>query len=203
MVRVFGYSAEHHDVELVTALQPYGKILSVSRESVPGFPTVTTGIRRVKIEMKEPVPNFIDVIDTTIQLEYEGVTRVCRRCGARGQMKANWEAPQCERCRRSTTRPARHPAPNVARTTRSERARRESSRLWLGMKTKHQQDPSRYGHSARPREHQPPSTQRRRAQLIPPRKEAQRKTTPPKRDKPPPEPVSDYLRRASGPLCCR
>lgn len=27
MVRVFGYSAEHHGIELASALQPYGKIL--------------------------------------------------------------------------------------------------------------------------------------------------------------------------------
>ncbi|KAK8774352.1 hypothetical protein V5799_011117 [Amblyomma americanum] len=97
LVRAFGYSSEHHDVELVTALQPYGKILSVSRESAPGFPTVTTGIRRTTMEMKTAVPNFLDVIDITEQLEYEGVLRVCRRCGAKGHMGANCETAQCSR----------------------------------------------------------------------------------------------------------
>lgn len=98
LIRAFGYSSEHHDVELATALAPYGKILSVSRESVPGFPTVTTGIRRVKMEMKSAVPNFLDVIDTTVQLEYEGVLRVCRKCGAQGHMGANCDTAQCSRC---------------------------------------------------------------------------------------------------------
>ncbi|KAK8781162.1 hypothetical protein V5799_017498 [Amblyomma americanum] len=98
MVRVFGYSAEHHDVELASALEQFGKIVSVTRESVTGFPTVTTGIRRVKIEMKRAVPNFLDVIDATVQCEYEGVVRVCRKCGAQGHMGANCETPQCVRC---------------------------------------------------------------------------------------------------------
>ncbi|KAK8765834.1 hypothetical protein V5799_031556 [Amblyomma americanum] len=98
LVRAFGYSSEHHDVELVTALAPYGKIVSVSRESVPGFPTVTTGIRRIKMEMKSAVPNFLDVIDTTVQLEYEGVLRICRECGAQGHMGANCDTAQCSRC---------------------------------------------------------------------------------------------------------
>lgn len=98
MVRVFGYSAEHHDVELTSALEQFGKIVSVTRESVTGFPTVTTGIRRVKIEMKRAVPNFLDVIDATVQCEYEGVVRVCRKCGAQGHMGANCETPQCVRC---------------------------------------------------------------------------------------------------------
>ncbi|KAK8767918.1 hypothetical protein V5799_030892 [Amblyomma americanum] len=98
LLRAFGYSSEHHNVELVTALQPYGKILSVSRESAPGFPTVTTGVRRINMEMKTAVPYFLDIIDTTVQLEYEGVLRGCRRCGAQGHMGTNCETAQCSRC---------------------------------------------------------------------------------------------------------
>lgn len=98
VVRVFGYSAEHQDIELTKAMEKYGKILSVTRESVPGFPSVTTGIRRVKIEMKSPVPNFLEIIDTTVQCEFEGVVRVCRRCGHEGHFGASCDTPQCVRC---------------------------------------------------------------------------------------------------------
>ncbi|KAH7940570.1 hypothetical protein HPB49_002039 [Dermacentor silvarum] len=98
VVRVFGYSAEHQDIELTKAMEKYGKILSVTRDSVPGFPSVTTGIRRVKIEMKSPVPNFLEIIDTTVQCEFEGVVRVCRRCGQEGHFGASCDTPQCVRC---------------------------------------------------------------------------------------------------------
>lgn len=98
LVRVFGYSSEHHDVELTTALQPYGKVLSAARESVSGFPTVTTDIRRIKMEMQNADPNFMDVINTTIQCEYEGVVHVCRCCGLHGHMGANCETEQCLGC---------------------------------------------------------------------------------------------------------
>ncbi|XP_077492282.1 uncharacterized protein LOC144103441 [Amblyomma americanum] len=130
LVRAFGYSSEHHNVELVTALQPYGKILSVSRESVPGFPTVTTGIRRIKMEMKTAVPNFLDIIDTTVQLGYEGVLRVCRRCSAQGHMGANCETAQCSRCGAYRDELCEAPCPSVARTMPLGSAESADLRPW-------------------------------------------------------------------------
>lgn len=46
----------------------------------------------------DAVHNFLDIIDTTVQCEYEGVIRVCRRCVAQSHMVANCETAQCERC---------------------------------------------------------------------------------------------------------
>lgn len=46
VMHIFGYSSEHQDVELTSALQLFRKTVHVSQESVPDFLTATIAIRQ-------------------------------------------------------------------------------------------------------------------------------------------------------------
>lgn len=63
-------------------------------------PTVHTGTRYIKMEMKldNPLPNFLRIAGQRATFEYRGVRRVCRRCNLEGHYKAQCTTPHCERC---------------------------------------------------------------------------------------------------------
>lgn len=69
------------DADPGTTLSNYGKVLSISYPTFKGFPLLENGSRLVKMEMKRPVRNFLDVKGACVQCEYRGVKRVCSRCG--------------------------------------------------------------------------------------------------------------------------
>ncbi|KAH7986120.1 hypothetical protein HPB49_026111 [Dermacentor silvarum] len=98
VVRVFGYLSDLPDQALSEGLQVFGKVLGISEECVPGFPSVGTGNRRIRMEMARPVPNLLRVGDRVIQCEYEGVARLCRRCNLEGHHAVACETPKCVRC---------------------------------------------------------------------------------------------------------
>lgn len=89
-------SSEH----LIRALQPYGKVLDVEHVMYKDRPTIKTGDRAVKIDMKEdnPVPNFLRVNGHRVTFSYKGMKRVCRRCRQEGHYKDSCTTPYCERC---------------------------------------------------------------------------------------------------------
>lgn len=45
--------------DLAAALAPSGRVLSLQDQTFKGYPTIDNGTRSMKMEMKEPVPNFI------------------------------------------------------------------------------------------------------------------------------------------------
>ncbi|KAH7977336.1 hypothetical protein HPB49_000702 [Dermacentor silvarum] len=98
VVRVFGYPSDLPDQALSEGLHVFGKVLGISEECVPGFPSVGTGNRRIRMEMARPVPNLLRVGDRVIQCEYEGVARLCRRCNLEGHHAVACETPKCVRC---------------------------------------------------------------------------------------------------------
>lgn len=98
MVRVFGYPSDLPDQALSSELAVFGKVLGISEECVPGFSSVGTGNRRIRMEMLRPVPNLLRVGDRVIQCEYEGVARLCRRCNLEGHLAVACETPKCVRC---------------------------------------------------------------------------------------------------------
>ncbi|KAH7981234.1 hypothetical protein HPB49_022484 [Dermacentor silvarum] len=98
VVRVFGYPSDLADQALSEGLQVFGKVLGISEVCVPGFPSVGTGNRRIRMEMARPVPNLLRVGDRVVQCEYEGVARLCRRCNLEGHHAVACETPKCVRC---------------------------------------------------------------------------------------------------------
>ncbi|XP_077484379.1 uncharacterized protein LOC144094319 [Amblyomma americanum] len=98
VVRVFGFPVDIDVAELRGALEQYGPVESIALEYVPGFDGVPSGTRRVRMEMKSALPNFLQVAEFTVQCEYEGVARVCRRCGSRDHVRAACDVPLCARC---------------------------------------------------------------------------------------------------------
>lgn len=89
--------------------------LDVSREfvrnSLGGYGTVhhvtevmhkkfkwRTGHLRVTMDMTRPVPNFLRIAQWTVQAEYAGMRRFCRRCGLEGHIAVNCKTERCVRC---------------------------------------------------------------------------------------------------------
>lgn len=97
-VRIFEYPADASDQVLARELKVYGNVLSITVDNVPGFKSVSTGNRRARMEMREGVPNILDVDGHTIRCEYDGVVRLCRKCRLAGHEKAKCVTPRCERC---------------------------------------------------------------------------------------------------------
>lgn len=67
-------------------------------EIIPGFKEISTGNRRVRMVMSKAYPNLFKVDGKTIQCEYEGVVRLCRRCNLPGHHANKCSTPQCARC---------------------------------------------------------------------------------------------------------
>ncbi|CAN7948583.1 unnamed protein product [Ixodes hexagonus] len=85
---------------LVQALSAHGKVLEITHAMYHRTPTVKTGTRHIKMEMKEsdPVPNFLRVGGQRATFDYRGIKRVCRRCRGEGHIRANCTTEYCDRC---------------------------------------------------------------------------------------------------------
>ncbi|KAH7972832.1 hypothetical protein HPB52_017786 [Rhipicephalus sanguineus] len=92
------YPADASDQVLARELKVYGNVPSISVNNVPGFKSVSRGNRRARMEMREAVPNILDVDGHTIRCDYDGVVRLCRKCRIAGHEKAKCVTPRCERC---------------------------------------------------------------------------------------------------------
>ncbi|KAL1476366.1 hypothetical protein MTO96_036553 [Rhipicephalus appendiculatus] len=78
-VRALGYPADYNDFGLQYEFSAYGKVLAFADEGIPGFESILSGVRRVKMEMARPLPNLLRVRDRIVLCEYDGVVRQCRR----------------------------------------------------------------------------------------------------------------------------
>ncbi|CAN7942381.1 unnamed protein product, partial [Ixodes hexagonus] len=85
---------------LVQALSAHGKVLEITHAMYHRTPTVKTGTRHIKMEMKEsdPVPNFLRVGGHRATFDYRGIKRVCRRCRGEVHIRANCTTEYCDRC---------------------------------------------------------------------------------------------------------
>ncbi|KAG0415601.1 hypothetical protein HPB47_007217 [Ixodes persulcatus] len=81
-------------------LEPYGQILEITHGVYKDNPSVKTGIRYLKMKMKEdnPVPNFARIAGYRVIVDYRGLVRVCRRCKKEGHFKTQCTAEYCSRC---------------------------------------------------------------------------------------------------------
>ncbi|CAN7944185.1 unnamed protein product, partial [Ixodes hexagonus] len=85
---------------LPAALAPYGKVLDIKFGVFQDHPTLRTGTRYIRMEMREsnPVPNFLRVAGHRATFDYRGIRRVCRRCLREGHIKAACTTEYCVRC---------------------------------------------------------------------------------------------------------
>lgn len=97
-VRVFYYPLDLTEGYLLSALGEYGQVHACSNERIRNHPGLLSGVKRVKLDMRRPVPNYLTVRGFVIQCEYEGVVRTCRRCGANGHVSTQCRTPKCTRC---------------------------------------------------------------------------------------------------------
>ncbi|KAG0430097.1 hypothetical protein HPB47_023011, partial [Ixodes persulcatus] len=75
-----------------------GKRIRMTRETHREYPTLETGSRRVTLEMKRELPNYISVCGFQGMCLYPGMKRACRRYGQGGHLSYDWRTPRCTRC---------------------------------------------------------------------------------------------------------
>lgn len=98
-VRVISYPMDASDEQLKSALSAFGRVIELRSETHRAVPGLRTGVRIARVEMAQPVPNFLGIGRHVVQCEYDGVLRVCRRCNEGGHMAIECTAVQCSRCR--------------------------------------------------------------------------------------------------------
>ncbi|XP_072143436.1 uncharacterized protein [Dermacentor andersoni] len=88
------------DNEVAESLKIYGTTLKIEEARYKDRPSIRTGTRYLKMNMKHdnPLPNFARVSGHRATFEYRGVRRLCRRCSQEGHYKAQCETPFCRRC---------------------------------------------------------------------------------------------------------
>ncbi|KAG0444625.1 hypothetical protein HPB47_013575 [Ixodes persulcatus] len=86
------------DDALQAVFSSYGKELAISHLTYKDRPKLFTGTRVLRMEMKTPVPNFVNVGGHRVMCEYRGMKKVCARCGLEGHFGAACRTPLCDRC---------------------------------------------------------------------------------------------------------
>ncbi|CAN7977386.1 unnamed protein product, partial [Ixodes persulcatus] len=97
-VRVFRLPPYVPDDALQAVFSSYGKVLAISYLTYKDRPKLFTGTRVLRMEMKTPVPNFVNVGGHRVMCEYRGMKKVCARCGLEGHFGAACRTPRCDRC---------------------------------------------------------------------------------------------------------
>ncbi|XP_076331680.1 uncharacterized protein LOC143236896 [Tachypleus tridentatus] len=86
-----------HDVVKVV-LSAYGTVCKLEHEAHQLHPNVCTRNRRVYMNIKTSVPNFLSVNGFPVMCHYPEMRRLCRRCGLEGHILAECQTPRCGIC---------------------------------------------------------------------------------------------------------
>lgn len=101
-VSVFYYPVDEHISYLESALAQYGKVAKIEEAKYKKHKQWGSGVFQAFMEMEKRVPNYLKVNagnrSFVVQCEYQGVTRVCRKCGREGHLNSNCNTPKCTRC---------------------------------------------------------------------------------------------------------
>ncbi|KAG0416578.1 hypothetical protein HPB47_006296 [Ixodes persulcatus] len=96
-VTVFRLPPYFPDDAFQAVFSSYGKVLAISHQTYKDRPKLFTGTRVLRMEMKTPMPNFVNVGGHRVTCEYRGM-KVCARCGLEGHFGPACRTPRCNRC---------------------------------------------------------------------------------------------------------
>lgn len=89
-IRVFELPFEVPEKEVITALQPYGRVLSHVHEKWTTFTTypVLNGVRQVRIDLTKHVPSYLTIGGCRAIIIYDGQPKTCSGCGKEGHVRS-------------------------------------------------------------------------------------------------------------------
>lgn len=80
-------------------LKSFGVVKAISYVQIdPDFPGITNGDRKVIMELKRPIPNFVKIGPYELQINYRGVIRTCRICKGEDHLAADCPNIKCRNC---------------------------------------------------------------------------------------------------------
>lgn len=101
-VSIFYFPVDEDVNYLKKALEPYGNLTDLTEARYKKHNAWGSGVWQAFIEMSKPIPNYLKVHardrSWVVQCEYQGVVRVCRKCGREGHLNSNCTTPKCSRC---------------------------------------------------------------------------------------------------------
>ena len=94
------YDAPHElpDSALEHRLSCYGRIFSMRRGMVQGYPDVFNGLRHLRIELKTHIPCFLRFGKYQVRVKYDGQPTTCRRCNSRDHLYKDCNNSICFNC---------------------------------------------------------------------------------------------------------
>lgn len=89
-IRVFELPFEVPEEEVISALRPYGKVISHVLEKWAQFTTYTVfnGVRQIRIELNKHVPSYLTIGGCRAIIIYDGQPRTCSGCGQEGHVRS-------------------------------------------------------------------------------------------------------------------
>lgn len=98
VITLLNLPGELSDECVLQAMSQYGRVVKLHRETYRDFPTIETGARKILIEVRQEVPNFLSIRGYQATALYTGMKKLCRRCGLQGHFAAECITPRCRRC---------------------------------------------------------------------------------------------------------
>lgn len=89
-IRVFELPFEVPEEEVISALRPYGKVISHVAEKWAQFTTypVFNGVRQIRIELNKHVPSYLTIGGCRAIIIYDGQPKTCSGCGQEGHVRS-------------------------------------------------------------------------------------------------------------------
>ena len=98
MVTVLHVNLEVPQGRVAEVLGRYGTVLDERMSTYAEYPTVLTGIRLFRVELKEDIPSFVFIGGLKAHIRYLGQPRTCFRCGEGGHEARVCPNKRCARC---------------------------------------------------------------------------------------------------------
>ncbi|XP_076345115.1 uncharacterized protein LOC143244406 [Tachypleus tridentatus] len=97
IVRIRNLPHEVPNEFIASSLMCYGKVLNVIRETHINT-KVFNGARRVRIDMSNPIPKFLNIGQFRVMANYPGMKRLCAKCREEDHLAAECKAIVCPKC---------------------------------------------------------------------------------------------------------
>ena len=99
-LQIFDAPHEMPDTAIIQRLSKFCEVFSHRRGMFrfPGWENVQDGVRHYRVQLKQPIPNFMRFGTVLVHFRYEGQPRTCRHCHQTGHVARTCHSIICYNC---------------------------------------------------------------------------------------------------------